>query len=174
MKHGNKFIEKPAIFLGLEGVVGPHMSPEEAMDAPMHTDFELRKVDSYNRYAPEVVERLGLISTMQLVLCTDLIGLDLQLFTRKPGLRGLPKIRPTEARVQDELVRKKFDKICNDRVQSRMPFVWVNDRITRSVHDSIETIFEYVPHLTIQTNPRVGMTREHLERIEDFAQENTS
>lgn len=157
----------PRLYLDVDGVV--------LAEAP-----RFKEVGAYKNipYAKEVVRRLGSLSAEGVWLTTMIPQLpDL---TENLGLtcmqRWLP--RPHEFDFdeddQDENTYHaswKYHALAQDQESSASPFIWIDDRLTPAIVTAAAERFTDRAYLIIKTYNRAGLTREHLQRIENFCQQ---
>jgi hypothetical protein len=157
----------PRLYLDVDGVV--------LANAP-----RFKEIGAYKNipYAKEAARRLGGLSVEGVWLTTMIPQLpDL---TENLGLtcmrRWLP--RPPEFDFdeddQDENTYHaswKYHALIRDQENSASPFIWIDDRLTPSIVTAAAERFTDRPYLIIKTDNQVGLRREHLQRVEDFCQQ---
>ncbi len=148
--------ERPRLYLDIDGVIVTDNSP-----------FEMVSLNPIEKYAPEVVARLG-NTGMELVWLSSWENEATYLSENIDVLSGGRVLNLATLQDSSSDITRKRCALVADQETSPSPFVWADDTITRGTRKKVA---EYLkgPKLFVQPDKRIGLTQAEIVRIEHFA-----
>jgi hypothetical protein len=131
--------------------------------------FERVELNAIEKYAPEVATRLG--QTGMNIVWVSTWGRQASHLSERIEAFREARILPLLPReVNPNKTTRKMLTIIGEQEVAPTPFAWVDDDITEDERRTIDRRIS-VPKLLIKPDKRVGLTDEHLQQIEVFAEE---
>lgn len=147
---------KPRLYLDIDGVIISEESPYERVE-----------LNAIEKYAPEVVRRLGQTGLELVWLSTW--GREASYLSEViEEMRGNRILEITILKPNTPSMERKAATLTRDQRSAPAPFVWVDDMITARERKLIP-VWVDSPHLLIQPDGRLGLAEDEVVLIEEFA-----